>query len=390
MSGPDALRLDGPESAAVALARTLVERLACARTPGDDRAYVDALIAQLRADRLVWAPAPAEVGGLGCSAMDLARVTFHLARLSGSLGLIYAMHAAQALTLLRHGDGSAFFSEMIERLARRQDLVASGTSERGLGGDILTSLCTVESAGEDGFVVTKESPNISYLDHARVVLMTAMRRGARGRSVQVLIAAETERMEIAPGPETQLMGMRGILNRPYRITARFEEAAIFGQPYPAIARATMTPAIHVLWAALWSGLAAGALAKARAFLAERPPKEPGAADVLGAELSRLVDRHFALNALIRDAVREFEAGPAAAMDIARTARARRLKTQAALLVQEICLGALALIGMPAYFEGGAFSLSEIVRDALSAPVMISNHRLVLANAPVERFIEESP
>lgn len=390
MSRPEAPSAKPAEAEAVGLARTLPERMLFEGDAGDERAYVNALIARLRADRLVWAPAPGELGGLGCSTADLARITFHLARLSGSLGLIYAMHASQVLTLLRHGQ-SPFFEDLIRRLAADQALVASGTSEKGLGGDIFTSLCTVEPADDGAFVVTKESPNISYLDHARLVLLTAMQPGPRDRKTQVLIAAETERMEIAPGPDAQLMGMRGILNRPYRLTARFGEPAIFRQPYPAIARITMTPAIHILWAALWSGLAAASLAKAKDFVAERASKEAGAAEHLAAELSRLVDRHYALNALIRDAVQAYDHGGAAdALDLVQSARAKRLKTQAAGLVQEICLGALALIGMQAYLERGPASLSQIIRDALSAPVMISNHRLVLANAPVERFIEETP
>jgi acyl-CoA dehydrogenase len=198
-------------------------------------------------------------------------------------------------------------------------------------------------------------------------------------------------MEVTPGTEAGLLGMRGILNRPYRLTARFAEAAIFRQPYPAIARATMTPAIHLLWAASWSGLAAASLDKARGFLARQGTAEPGVAEVLAAEFSRLVDRHYALNALIRDAVRAFDEGAdGLGIGLRETARAKRLKTQASALLQEICLGALGLIGMPAYSETDPASLSQIIRDALSAPVMISNHRLVLANAPVERFIEEAP
>jgi len=293
----------------------------------------------------------------------------------------------QALTLLLHGD-TAFLGDLTAGLVQRQGLVASGTSEKGLGGDVLASLCAIETDGEGGLRVAKESPNISYMDHAQAALVTAMRPGPRERQTQVLVAAETHRMELDPGPETAMMGMRGILNRPYRFTARFEEAAILRETYPAIARATMTPSIHVLWAALWSGLAASSLAKARAFVAARPAKD-AASELISLELSRLVDRHYVLNAMIRDAVRAFDQGePAQAMSLAQTARAKRLKAAGSALAQEICIGALGLIGLPAYAETGPYSLSQIVRDVLSAPVMVSNHRLLLANAPLERFIEE--
>lgn len=388
MPEPELAPFAAEESRAVSLARTLADRVAFDRGEGNERAYVDALIAQLRRDRLVWAAAPVAIGGLGGSLGELAQVTFHLARASGSLGLIYAMHASQALTLLRHGGGSRFFARLTARLVENQALVASGTSEKGVGGDIFGSLCRIRS-GEDGRLsVSKESPNISYLDHAPVILVTAVRTGPRDRETQVLVAAETGQMEVTPGPEARLMGMRGILNRPYRFTARFDEGAIFGEPYPAIARATMTPSIHILWAALWSGLAASGLARARACLA-KSSSGGTASDLLWTELSRLTDRHYVLNALIRDAVDAFER-PASdgGMSMAHTMRIKRLKIAASSLVQEICIGALGLIGMRAYAETGPDSLSEIIRDALSAPVMISNYRLLFANAPVERFIEE--
>jgi hypothetical protein len=59
------------------------------------------------------------------------------------------------------------------------------------------------------------------------------------------------------------------------------------------------------------------------------------------------------------------------------------------LLEEICIGSLSVIGFAAYAEKGKFSLSEIIRDALSARVMISNYRLLLANSAIERFVEET-
>lgn len=380
-----------PPTDAVRLAATLRER-AAVEAGGDPKALADALLDQMRRDRLVWAMAPAERGGLGLDLRGAARVTFLLARASGSLGLIYAMHMSQALTLLRHGAGSPYLETLTDRLIADQALVASGTSEKGVGGDIFGSLCTVEDGPDGALQVLKDSPNISYMDHARAVLVTAMRGAPNGRKTQVLIAAETARMELRPGRDTRMMGMQGILNRPYAFTARFGPEAIFAEPYPTIARDTMTPSIHVLWAALWSGLAAHALGKAKAFLAKEPADGEGA-ELMRAEFSRLANRHYVMNALVREAALAFdqtEGGNKAAMDLAGTARIKRLKVVCSELLQEICQGALGLIGLRAYAEDGPFSLSEVIRDSLSARVMISNNRLLLANGPIERFVEESP
>jgi alkylation response protein AidB-like acyl-CoA dehydrogenase len=107
------------------------------------------------------------------------------------------------------------------------------------------------------------------------------------------------------------------------------------------------------------------------------------------ELSRLVDKHYAMNALIRDAVAAFDDKESVgAMGMAHTADVKRLKVLCSDYLTEICLGALGLLGIRGYAEEGGYSLSEILRDALSARVMISNYRLLTSNAKIERFVEE--
>lgn len=372
----------------VELSRTLGERIAFARRePDDEKAFTDAILAQLREDRLLWVVAD-EADAPALSIGDTARITFNIARLSGSAGLIYAMHMSQVLTLVRHGGDSPFFSELLRRMVRDQVLVASGTSEKGVGGDIFGSICTIEETGS-ALTVTKESPNISYLDHAGAILVSAMRGQDNGKNTQVLIAAEMKDMDLQPGHAAGFIGMRGVLNRPYGFTAKFGEAAIFADAYPVIARDTMTPSIHIFWAALWSGLASSALEKVRTCIGKSPPAESDVADVMQSEFSRLVDKHYAMNALIRDAVAAFDNKESVgAMGIAHTADVKRLKVLCSDLLTEICLGALGLLGIRGYAETGGYSLSEILRDALSARVMISNYRLLTSNAKIERFVEE--
>jgi acyl-CoA dehydrogenase len=373
---------------AIALASSVRKR-ANVQPAADTRAETNALLQQIQRDRLVWAMAPVERGGFGASLSDTAKITFQLAKASGSLGLMYAMHASQAFTLLRHGAGSPFLESLTDRLIADQALVASGTSEKGVGGNIFGSICMIEGDASSGLSVSKESPNVSYLDHAGAVLVTAMRETPQGAKTQVLIAAETGHLAFEPGPEAEMMGMRGILNRPYSLTARFGPDAIFRDDYPHIASQTMTPFIHVLWAALWSGLAAQALAKASAFSAKSAVAGEGA-ELTKTELSRLANKHYTMNVLIREAARETgESDTVGSMDLGRTAKIKRLKIVASELLEEICIGSLSVIGFAAYAETGKFSLSEIIRDSLSARVMISNYRLLLANSAIERFVEDT-
>lgn len=373
----------------VELSRTLGERLDFVRQSGDEKAFTDAILAQLSKDRLLWVVAPSDKGGASLSIGDTARVTFNIARLSGSAGLIYAMHVSQALTVVRHGGDSAFFSNFLQSMVRSQALVASGTSENGVNGDIFGSVCTIENGLDGRLALTKESPIISYMDHAKAILVSAMRAGPNDRKSQVLIAIETKDIEFQPGRAMGFLGMRGILNRPYTFMARFSEDAIFSENYPAIARATMTPSVHIFWAALWSGIASSALDKAKSFVArESPSADNYVAGMMHGELSRLVDKHYAINALISDAITEFDERSAGAMGMAHTARVKRLKVVCSELLTEICFGVLGLLGMRGYAEEGPYSLAETLRDALSARVMISNYRLLMANAKIERFLEE--
>ena len=174
----------------IELARTLAERCGARPSPGGEKAFADALLARMRADGLLSVVVPETFGGPGLGVGDVARITFEIARHSGSAGLIYAMHMSQALSVVRHGSGP-FFEDFQRRMVRDAMLIASGTSEKGVGGDIFGSICTVEATdAPDVLTVSKESPNISYIDHADAILVSANRMDAKGRKRQLLIAAE--------------------------------------------------------------------------------------------------------------------------------------------------------------------------------------------------------
>jgi acyl-CoA dehydrogenase len=362
----------------------------------------------MRADRLLAVVVPAEFGGPGLGVGATARIVFHVARVSGSAGLIYAMHMSQALSVVRHGRG-AFFEDFQRRMVQDQILIASGTSEKGVGGDIFGSICSVEeaAAGGDGLLaVTKESPNISYVDHAGALLVSANRPTtksptAKGRRRQVLIVAEAGRTAFSASREAQFLGMRGILNKPWDFTARFPEAAIFAQDFPAIARATMTPSIQIFWAALWSGIAWTVLDRTKRFVGQELPEEGEVTPVMRHELTRLINRHYVMNALIRDAIAEYDAASApanASADASRAAqglgfglatRINRLKIVTSECLNEICQGAIGIGGIRGYATDGPYSLAEPLADALSAPIMVSNFRLAMNTAKLESLVDET-
>ena len=355
--------------------------------PGTGKAYTDALLAQMRRDKLLSVGVLPAHGGPGLALADIARITFEIARQDGSAGLIYAMHTSQALSLAHHGTGP-YFDALRARMVRDQLLIASGTSEKGPGGDILTSLCEVEDAPAGQLQITKESPNISYIDHADLILVTAMSTNDKGRRTQVLVAAKVDRDHFSAPFQASFLGMSGILNCPWKFTVTYPPEATFDASFATIARQTMTPTIQVLWAALWSGIAHHALAKAREFVARELAPDDPATHMVRNDLTRLIGKHHMLNALISEAIRAYDAGNVADMGFALSARINRLKVEASDLAVQICQCALQIIGIRGYATGGPYSVATPLADILSAPIMVSNYRLSLNTMKIENYVDE--
>lgn len=373
----------------LALATALTAKVAMKRRPGDEKTFADALLAQIKADRLLSVVVGPDHGGPGLGLADTARITERIARQSGSAGLIYAMHMSQALSVVHHGRGP-FFDALQRRMVADQLLIASGTSEKGPGGDIFTSIATV-TRGDDGRISgQKESPNISYLDHAGLILLTANMANDKGKLRQVLIALDITDTAITVPYPSGFLGMRGILNQPVVADFSAPSDAVFPDLFALIARRTMTPTIQILWAALWSGIAAGVIEKARLFVEREIGADVELATIGRHDLTALINRHSEMNALIREAIAGYEGGAsgAASIGFGPAAQINRLKICASDALVAICIGALRLIGIRGYAVSGPYSVAEAVADALSAPIMVSNTRLMMNTAAIEKFVEQ--
>lgn len=373
----------------VGRAAALTDPATLRRQPGDEKAFADALLVRMRAAELLSVPVPPAFGGPGLGLAETARITERIARQSGSAGLTYAMHMSQAFSVVRHGTG-AFFEELQRRMVRDQIVIASGTSEKGPGGDIFTSLASVILTAEGRIAGSKESPNISYLDHAGIVLLTANMAQPKGPDRQVLIALNMADVEVASSHQAGFMGMRGILNQPVKLTFHAPPDAVFPAAFTQVARRTMIPFIHVLWAAVWSGIAWGMIEKARRFVRQEIAEGSEAATLARHTLSRIVNRHATLNALIRAAIAASEHEPGKGdIGLGASAQINRLKITGSELLIEIGVETLKLLGIRGYAAAGPYSVAEAFGDALSAPVMVSNTRLQMNTAAVESFADEA-
>ena len=140
-----------PLLAGEAVVLAAAERIALAAdiaavTAAQERAKANAILDGLRSERVLSLLVPADLGGQGLGIASAARLVAAVATASGSAGLICAMHLGQVAALVRHGEGDAF-AAFLRRLADRQILVASGTSEVGVGGDILKNICRTTPEG---------------------------------------------------------------------------------------------------------------------------------------------------------------------------------------------------------------------------------------------------
>src|SRR4029077_9246591 len=114
---------------------------------------------------------PKEYGGMGLNVVQVARLCEVLGQYCGSSAMIYAMHKIQVACVVHHAQQSAYFRDYLRQLVEEQRLMASATTEVGVGGDLRSSLCAVEVVGEH-FTLTKKAPVISYGEYSDEILIT--------------------------------------------------------------------------------------------------------------------------------------------------------------------------------------------------------------------------
>jgi acyl-CoA dehydrogenase len=346
------------------------------------REAVDAL----KRERLLAALVPMELGGLGHGLSEVARHCEVLGRACASTAMVYAMHQIQVACLVRHGAGSPFFRRYLAELAERQYLIASVTSEVGVGGDLRTSIAAVDVQGEC-FTLDKDATTISYGAESDDLLVTARRAPEATGNDQVLVLVRRSESTLEQTASWDTLGMRGTCSPSFRLKAGGERVRIVPEPFDQIATSTMVPASHILWASCWLGIAAEAVGKARAFVRGEARKKPGSTPPTASRLAEVSSRLQTMRAGIQEVTREYEAiagqpdaGRGALSSLGFALRLNNLKVAASEQVVEIVTRALRICGIAAYKNDTPLSLGRHLRDAHSAALMIGNDRIYATNA----------
>ncbi len=335
----------------------------------------------LRAAQLLSVLVPTELGGEGVRIGQVADAVGALARHCGSTAMVYAMHQMQVACLVRHGR-SEFLRDYQRGLVDRQLLLASATTEIGVGGDIRTSVCAVER--QNGrFTLEKKAPVISYGESADGVLATARRSPESPPSDQVLVLCTPPGLTLEATSGWDTLGLRGTCSLGFTLEAEGDVRQVLDDPFADIASRTMLPVSHVLWSSVWLGLASAAVDRARRFVRTEARKNPGVTSPAAVRLAELMTVYQQMEALVHGAARNYDEvyddletlsgmGFAIAMN--------SLKVSSSTLVVDIVGKALTICGISGYREDSPYSLGRLLRDAHGAAVMVNNDRIIANNA----------
>jgi acyl-CoA dehydrogenase len=366
--------------AARALARGVVAEHA---RDVDQRArFPHEAIDALRKARLLGCAVPQQLGGMGASLPELSALCACLAESCASTAMIFAMHQIQVLCIVRHAAEQPSFRAYLAECAERQLLIASATSELGVGGDIRSSSCAVER-GAERFKLTKQASVISYGEHTDDILVTARRAADAAPGDQVLALVRRADYTLEKRGEWDTLGMRGTCSLGFLLQADAPLGQILPAPFANIAAMTMHPVSHILWSSVWLGLASSAVAIARKYVRAEARKKPGVTPPSALRAAELVNQLHGMRAALRDAIQEYgeRYDDADALDgLSFQIRMNNLKIAASEQVVPIVAKALSICGISGYRNDSPHALGQKLRDAYGAGVMILNDRLYGTNA----------
>lgn len=345
--------------------------------------------ASARTQRLLGIMVPAELGGEGASLSDVVDACYILARGCASTAMIFAMHQIMVAILVRHARNSPWHSRLLRRLAKEQLLLASSTTEGKSGGDLRSSVCAVERSGSR-IMLTKSATVMSYGLQADAVLTTARRSAEAAPSDQVLVAFIKDDYQLEPIMNWDTLGMRGTCSSGFALRGNGGTDQMLPDPYEKIQAHTMMPVAHLTWAAVWSGLAAAAVERARRSVraaarraGEQPP--PGAAHLTRAAMSLR-----GLRGTVASALQRFEAlgtDDKALESLEFQTTMNLLKVNASEMATATVMSAMQACGLSGYRNDGEFSVSRHLRDVLSSSIMINNERILASAATASLLIE---
>ncbi len=339
----------------------------------------------LRSESLLGASAPVALGGLGSTVTELVAMCQALGQACSTTGMVFAMHHIQIASMVLHPGSNGAMAKYVKEICEKQWLIASVTSEVGVGGDLRRSACGIETNG-DTFSVVKDATTISYGAQADGLLLSARRSPEAAPSDQALVWLRPGDYTLEKKGNWDTLGMRGTCSPPFRVTAKGKADQVMSEPFSDVAPLTMVPFSHLLWGGVWLGLATEAVSRARAFVRAEARRNPGAPGANALRLSELQAQLQSLRTLVYAMADEYQASLVNKVDkdlllsVGYALRLNNLKLVASQSIAAIVTAAMPICGIMGYKNDSQFSLGRLLRDSFSAQLMINNDRIHMTNA----------
>lgn len=342
-------------------------------------------IEALKQEKLLSALVPTELGGMGMEIAELTALCTALGQHCAATAMVFAMHQIQVACIVRHGLGSPYFRSYCQALVEKQMLIASVTSEVGVGGDTRSSVCAVEVA--DGrFTLNKDATTISYGAHADDLLVTCRRDANAARSDQVMVLLRKGQFQLEQSSQWDTLGMRGTCSPGFKLTSSGAAEQIVPGAFADSSSQTMVPYSHILWSGLWLGIATDAVARAANFVRADARRNPGVTPPTALRLAEVSNTLQLMRSNVQAVSRECEElqksaeGNESLLTIGFALKMNNLKISSSTLMVQVVHQSLLICGIMGYKNDSKFSLGRHLRDSHSAQLMVGNDRIYAKSA----------
>jgi acyl-CoA dehydrogenase len=342
-----------------------------ARFPGE-------AFAELRKQRLLAIQVPQALDGEGATIAEIADVCYILGQSCSSTALIYAMHQIKMACIVRHFKNNAAHERILRRIGAEQLLMASSTTEGQAGGNVRSSEAAVEHDGAQ-ITLERKATVISYAVEADGIVTTARRAADAPGNDQVLLVLLKSDYTLERLQVWDTLGMRGTHSEGFTLRARAAAGQILPEPYERIHAQTMVPFAHLLWGSVWAGIAAAAAGKAQAFVRHVVRQSNGQTPPGAAHFTQAASTLRTLRGVLATSLRSYESimsDEKAVSSLEFQAMITLTKVQVSELAVTTVLTALRACGLSGYRNDTEFTIGRLLRDVLSAPIMISNDRIL--------------
>ncbi len=335
---------------------------------------------------------PKAMGGMGLSITQVCKLCEILGGYCASTAMIFAMHQIQVACIVHHCEGSDFFQNFLRDLVREQYLLASATTELGVGGDLRSSQCAVQVTG-DSFMLEKQAPVISYGAQADFILVTCRKNSDAMPSDQLQVLVDRRAAKLDPISTWDTLGFRGTCSSGFHLQSSGHVQQIQPVPFADILARTMHPVSHLVWGSLWLGLAQDAVAIARGTVRAAARKNPATPPISALRLTEVDEQLYNMRANVQMTLNDYQQklltnDSEAFEQFSYALGVNNLKLCSSELLVEIVSKTMMIVGIMGYKNDSPISLGRHLRDAYGAALMVNNDRIRNHNSTMQIMVRD--